>query len=261
MSVQKYVLITGASNGIGLCFAEIYAQRGFPLLLIARSEEKLKEIQEKFNKKYGVSILIFVQDLAEVNAAKIVYEEVKRLQISINTLINNAGFGDYGLFEKMDLQTAQRMMQLNMVCLTELCHYFVKDMLKARSGAILNIASNAAFQPGPWMSLYFATKAFVLNLTEGLHEELKPSGISVTALCPGPTETGFVKASRLESSQFFKKNLSEPYTAAMVGYQALKQNKAVAIVGWKNKLQIAALRITPRFLVRKITKYLLGRKA
>lgn len=250
---QETVLITGASGGIGKCFAELFAQKGYRLVLVARSKDKLEEILADLSKRFKVEINIIVQDLSLNDAAFTLFNAIQNKQLQITYLINNAGFGDYGLFDEMSLERANEMMQLNMVCLAQLVQLFSAQMKINRKGKILNVASVAAFQTGPYMALYFATKAFVLSLSDALHEELLPFGISVTALCPGPTETGFVNAANLQSNKFFNQKMPTPMSVASFGLKALERNQAVAIPGIMNKMQVLFLRLTPRVVVRKLT--------
>jgi len=257
---QKAVLITGASNGIGLCFAELFAKQSHDVILVARSVNKLAEIKEELTSRFKIKVEIVPLDLSIKNAASDLFEVTKKSGFQVTHLINNAGFGDYGLFHQADFTKSEDMMQLNMVCLAQLCRLFSHEMTIAKEGKILNVASVAAFNPGPEMALYFATKAFVLSLSEALHEELEPYGISVTALCPGPTETGFVAAANLQNSRFFKQKMPTAKKIAQFGYDALEKNKALAIPGFLNNIQVFLLRLTPRGLVRKLTGKILKMK-
>lgn len=254
---MKTALITGASNGIGKEFAKIFAKEGYDLILVARNENKLRELSEMLVSQFNVKTTIIVQDLALSNSANILYQEITKKNISVDVLINNAGFGKIGLFLSMDVDSINEMINLNVNTLTQLTSLFLPSMIKKNKGKILNVASTAAFQSLPNFAVYGATKSFVLNFTEALHYELKETDISVTALCPGPTYTGFAKRANAEKSSLFK-NAMDSKTVAQIGYQALMNNKMYVIVGFKNKFLAYASRFIPsrRWLVHIAGKVL-----
>lgn len=245
---MKTVLITGASNGIGKEFAQIFAEKGYNLVLVARSESKLNSIAKEFETKYKVRVTVLTQDLSKTNIASKIYSEIKDRGIIIDILINNAGFGDFGFFIDSDLRKITEMINLNITTLTELTSLFVKDMVKRNSGKILNIASTAAFQPIPKFAAYAATKSYVLHFTEALHYELKDTDISVSVLCPGPTSTGFEKRAKAEKSNIFKNGM-DAKVVAKIGYKGLMQNKMTIIPGFKNKLMSLSHTIPSRNLL------------
>ncbi|MGZ5283617.1 MAG: SDR family NAD(P)-dependent oxidoreductase, partial [Bacteroidia bacterium] len=204
-----------------------------------------------------IKIHILSIDLSEPDAAIGIYNFVKTQGIQINYLVNNAGFGLYGKFHETDWKTEAQMIQLNITALTQLTKLFLPDMIYAGKGRILNVASVAAFVPGPYMAVYYATKAYVLSFSEAIAAELKDTNITVTALCPGPTETGFEAAANLEESKLFRgKKLPNATEVAKYGYRAMQKGKTVAIHGWDNKLLMFSVRFAPRSLVRKAVKWM-----
>lgn len=248
-------LITGATSGIGLELARIHASKGGNLVLVARTKLKLMELKSAWEKQYKISVTVIEKDLSIIGAAQEVYDEVHARNISINYLINNAGFGDYGFFYETDWEKEQKMINLNITVLTHLTKLFLQDMRQRKNGKIMNLASTAAFQPGPLMAVYFATKAYVLHFTEALANEVENQGITVTALCPGPTETDFQTAAEAEENQAFNKNkLPTAMEVAAYGYKAMIEGKRVAIHGFKNKILSNSVRFVPRNLSVKIVR-------
>ncbi|MDD3224811.1 MAG: SDR family oxidoreductase [Clostridium sp.] len=252
----KTVLITGASGGIGYEFVKLFAKDGYDIVLVARSEDKLNRIKSEFN---DVNVTVISKDLIKKDSAVELYKEVKERNIKVDVLINNAGFGLMGEFEKLDIEKQVSMIELNNRALTELTYYFLTDMKKRGSGKILNVASTAAFQPGPNMAVYFASKAFVLYFSEALVEELKGSGVTVTTLCPGPSKTNFSKVANLEKSIMFSKMMSAE-SVAKLGYKGLIKGKRVVIAGKMNKLEVYAVKILPRALAAKAAKFITKNK-
>jgi short-subunit dehydrogenase len=248
-------LITGASNGIGLELAKIHASKGDNLVLVARNKQKLDELKHELESAHNIKVYTIGKDLSLPNAAKDVYDETKRQNISIDYLINNAGFGDFGMFAETDWNKELQMINLNITALTHFTKLYLQDMVKRGNGKIMNVASTAAFQPGPTMAVYFATKAYVLSFSEAVNNEVSDKGITVTALCPGPTESGFQAAAALEDSKLFKgKNIPSSKTVAEYGYRAMMSGKTVAIHGLVNSILANFVRIMPRALVVKVTR-------
>ncbi|MDO4814038.1 MAG: SDR family oxidoreductase [Gemella sp.] len=247
---MKIVLITGASSGIGKELAYKYANDKNNLFLVARNEQALSELKIDLENKYGITVNILSKDLGKEESAREVYEYAIENNLQITTLVNNAGFGDYGEFVNSDLEKQVNMINLNVTTLTKLTHYFLKDMKNVNYGNIINLASVAAFMPGPQMSVYYATKAYVLSLTEALSEELKGSDIYVTALCPGPTKTEFESNASVSFSSVKMQSVKE-----MVDYaykEFVKRKKVIIIPGATNRAYITALKFLPRFMVRNI---------
>jgi hypothetical protein len=254
---MKTALITGASMGIGYELARQFAQHGNDLVLVARSADKLTAIAADFAKRYSIRVEVIAADLSQPDAAQTVYDEVKRRGLSIEYLVNNAGFGEFGMFVETDWRKEQQMIDLNITTLTHFCKLFVRDMVAQRSGKILNVASTAAFQPGPTMAIYYATKAYVLHFSEAINNELEGTGVSVTALCPGATESNFQAAANLTESKLVKgKKLPTSAEVAEYGYKAMMRGQTVAIHGVMNYLMANSVRFTPRALVVKIARWM-----
>ncbi|VAW20573.1 hypothetical protein MNBD_BACTEROID01-165 [hydrothermal vent metagenome] len=253
--MKKTALITGASSGIGLELAKIHASKGGNVVLVARNISKLDELKSELEKKYSISAYTIGKDLSLHNSAQQVYDETTRQNIQIDYLINNAGFGDYGNFYETALDKELQMINLNIIALTQLCKLYLKNMIKRGSGKIMNVASTAAFQPGPTMAVYFATKAYVLHFSEAIGNEAGDKGVTVTALCPGPTISGFQAAAAMEESNLVKgKKLPGSKEVAEYGYKAMMKGKAVAIHGIKNYLLANSVRFAPRALVVKMVR-------
>lgn len=248
-------LITGATSGIGYELVKICATHHENMLLVARNTEKLEEMQKELMAQFSIQVYIFSGDLSFSSTPQAIYDFTVQQEMRVNCLINNAGFGDFGMFHETDLVKQNDMIALNITALTNMCHLFLQGMVEQQKGKIMNVASIAAFQPGPLMSVYYATKAYVLSFSEGLAEELNDTGVSVTVLCPGPTTTGFEASSNLDDSGLFKN--MQPTTAkavAVYGYKAMQQGKVVAVEGAKNKVVVQSSRFVPRSFVRKLTK-------
>ena len=253
---KKTALITGATSGLGYEFVKLFASDGYDLVLVARNSRKLTEIKNTFSQ---VEITLIEKDLSIDGAAKEVFEEVERHGISIDILVNNAGFGLKGSFDKLDIQKQLNMIQLNTATLTELTYYFLQKMKHRNSGRILNVASTAAFQPGPLMAVYFATKAYVLSFSEALMEELSGTSVTVTALCPGATKTNFGAVANVENSKMFSQAMSAEVVAKQ-GYAALMKGKRVFVPGGVNKAGVLGTKLMPRSLAAKVAKYVAGDK-
>ena len=250
-------LITGASNGIGLELAKVHASKGGDLVLVARNVAKLNELKAELEKQYKVKVYTIGKDLSAPNAALEVYNETKQQNIQIDYLINNAGFGDFGMFVDLDWNKQLQMINLNITTLTHFTHLYLQDMVKRKSGKIMNVASTAAFQSGPTMAVYFATKAYVLSFSEAIDNEVSDKGITVTALCPGATESGFQAAAAMEESALVKgKKLPTSQEVAIYGYGAMLKGKTVAIHGFMNALMANSVRFAPRAIVVKLTRKL-----
>ena len=245
--ISPVALITGASAGLGVEFARQLSRRGHRLVLVARRKERLDALAAELGNSRAVAI-----DLSAEGAADELVSDVQRAGETIDTLINNAGFGLHGRFEKADPRTLRQMIDLNCGTLTDLCRAVIPGMIERNSGAILNVASTAAFQPGPGMAVYFATKAYVLSLSEALHEEMKRHGIRVTALCPGPTRTEFGDVAGFKTSAKLDRFFMQSEPVVRMGLEALDRNKAVAIAGRMNAIGAFSTRLAPRSVVRKI---------
>lgn len=253
--MKNIALITGASSGIGLELAKIHAARKGDLVLVARSTSKLEALKVELAEKHGVDVLLLPKDLSIPGSAEEIYQEVKARDIEVEYLVNNAGFGDYGFFHETDWDKEEMMINLNMLTLTHLTKLFGTDMVAKKHGYILNVASTAAFQPGPLMSIYYATKHYVLAFSEGIANEWKAFGVKVVALCPGATASGFQSAAEMEESKLVKgKKLPSSAEVAQYGYDAMLNGKTVAIHGFTNAFIAASIRFMPRGLVRRVVR-------
>jgi short-subunit dehydrogenase len=250
----KTALITGASFGIGMEFARIFAREGHNLVLVARSADKLRQIASEVEKSYGTRSLILATDLTEPGASAYVLDQTRRAGIQVDVLVNNAGFGQYGFFAENDLEECLRQIQLNVTTLTHLTRLYLPGMIERKSGRILNVASTAAFQPGPLMAVYFATKAYVLHFSEALANEVGGTGVSVTCLCPGATVTEFHKRAKATGMKLMKFGAMDARTVAEDGYGALMAGKPVVISGFKNWLLAQSVRFSPRRMATAIAR-------
>jgi len=245
--MKKVALVTGASAGLGVEFARQMSKRGHRLVLVARRKERLEELARELGNARAVAI-----DLSKKDAAAKLLADLESNGETVDLLVNNAGFGLIGRFAELDAKRERQMIDLNVGALTELCRAVAPGMIARKSGGIINVASTAAFQAGPKMAVYFATKAFVLSLTEALHEELKPHGIKVSCLCPGPTRTEFGEVAGFGGNGMFDRVAMESPEVVTAGLEGLDSNKAVVIPGLVNKIGAAATRFAPRATVRKI---------
>lgn len=250
----KTALITGASSGIGHELTQLFAHDGYNLVLVARNQKQLMQTAEELNEKYGVSVKVISKDLSLASAPEEILTELEKESIEIDALVNNAGLAAYGLFSETDLGAELQIMQVNMGTLTHLTKLFLPGMLKKRRGKILNVASTAAFQPGPLMTVYYATKAYVLSFSQALAEELQGTGVNVTALCPGPTASGFQKRAHMEDSKLFSGQIMDAQTVARIGYRGLMTNKTIVIPGLRNKILVELVRFSPREMVPRAVR-------
>lgn len=257
---NKTTLITGASKGIGKEFARIHASKGDNLVLIARSREPLMLLKNELeSQNSSIKIEVIIKDLTHPNSAKEIYEKLKEKNLQIDYLINNAGFGEFGFFVDTDWSRFDQMIDLNVKSLTHFCHLFLPDMIKRKQGKIMNVSSTAAFQPGPMMAVYFATKSYVLHLSEALNNEAKGSGVTVTAFCPGFTDTYFMEDSQMEKSKLLRNiKLPSAHVVALAGYDAMMRSKSVRIYGLLNKLITFSVRLVPRKWVVGISRKMQG---
>ena len=251
-------LITGASSGIGAVFAEELAKQTKNLVLVARSDQKLQQIAEKLQAKYQIEVQIIPQDLTEPEAVNHLFSKLETQQIEIDFLINNAGFGDYGAFSQTQWENQQKMIQLNVLALVELTHKFLPLMISNKQGKIINVASTAAFQAIPYLSVYAATKAFVLNFTEAIWAENQNTGVKIMALCPGPTKTEFFKEAgwkRYNSNSTEYQNADDPLEIVQTALKAIEEDKSYSVPGkFLNQIITKVSRFFPRDMITKFVE-------
>jgi hypothetical protein len=250
-------VVTGASSGIGWEFAQILASEKYALTLVARRQDKLEQLAQQIQKDHQTEVDIIAMDLARQRAGAELYEELNRRGHDCEVLINNAGFGQLGSFKDIPWSTEEAMIQLNVMTMAELSHLFVKDRLaKNQQGNLLNVASTAAFQPGPLMAVYYATKAFVLSFSEAIAEELDDTAINVTTLCPGPTKSEFQERANMGAKLFNSQLIPDSRAVAEYGYKAMRSGKRLAVHGQLNRLGVQSLRFMPRRLITNVVRRL-----
>lgn len=245
------ILITGASAGLGAQFARALAKKPVTLVLTARRTDRLAALATELAQRPGVTVHVVSADLGKPEGVKALLEGIADRGLSIDTLVNNAGYGALGDFAESDLGAQTGMIDLNVRALVTLTHALLPPMLARGRGAVLNIASTAAFQPGPYMAVYYATKAFVLHFSEALHEEVKARGITVTALCPGPTKTEFAEVAGMAETPLFTRFASDSEQVVRDGLAALERGQAVMVSGLLNRVTAASTRVTPRSVLRR----------
>jgi hypothetical protein len=256
MPNHKTALITGASFGIGMELARIFARDGYNLVLVARSADKLRQLASELEKAHGTRSLILATDLTAPGAAAYVLDQTTRADITVDVLVNNAGFGQFGFFAENDLEECLKQIQLNITTLTHLTRLYLPGMIERKTGRILNVASTAAFQPGPLMAVYYATKAYVLHFSEAIANELKGTGVTATCLCPGATATEFHKRANITDIQLLRFGAMDARAVAEDGYRGLLAGKPVVISGFKNWLLAQSVRFSPRQMVTAVARKL-----
>lgn len=258
---MKTVLITGASSGIGKAFAELFAKQNYRIILASRNEEKLDRIARQLKESYGVSTLTIPVDLAQHSGPVLLHERLQELGIQIDVLINNAGIGSFGPLHEMDVSSELEMLQLNVHSLSHLMMLFLPAMVQRGSGQVLNVGSTTSFYPCPLSANYSASKAFVLSLTEAVANELQGTGVTVTALCPGPTGTEFFRTSKMDRQKVANpKGLMSPQAVAEIGYKALMGKKTFVVPGFQNWILTQVPRLFPRKFVTRVTRSVLEQK-
>jgi uncharacterized protein len=260
MGSTNNVLITGASAGLGAGFAKAFAARGDNVILVARRTQRLEELATALRADHGITATVISTDLTESGAIPRLMQEIEDNGLLITHLVNNAGYGLRGAFSELDGPSQARMIDLNCRALVELCHAVLPAMIRAKSGGILNVASTASFQPGPWMAVYYASKAFVLSFSEALHHEVRDQGVSVSALCPGPTKTEFFDVAEMHDTTLSRYMAGDAAKVVADGIRALDRNKAVEISGALNTTIAQSIRFTPRPIARRIAGALQRRR-
>lgn len=258
--MNKTALITGASGGIGCELAKLFAKDQYNLVLVARGAGKLTQFANELQREFGISAKAVPLDLTAASAPQFLFDKLQREGIAVDILVNNAGYGVLGEFAKVPLEDNLGQIQLNITALTHLTKLFLGPMIERRFGKVLNVASTAGFQPGPLMSVYYASKAYVISFSEALANELHATGITVTCLCPGATDTGFQGRAGLENTLLFKKlRPMDAKTVARDGYRGLMAGKVIVISGFRNWLLAESVRFSPRRLVTAVSRKVLDR--
>lgn len=252
----RTALVTGASGGIGLDLVRLFAEDGFDLVLVARSAQKLQDLCAELGTKHQIKCKALPADLADPKSPGEIAAVLDEDRIDLDVLVNNAGYGMFGRFDsETDTKLELEMIQVNVVALTHLTKLILPGMVKRGRGRVLNVASTAAFLPGPLMAVYYATKAYVLSISEALANELAGTGVTVTVLCPGPTTTGFQKAANMQDSGLMKAPLKmDSMTVARAGYEGMLNGQVLVVPGIQNKLMAQSVRVTPRAVVRKLVR-------
>jgi short-subunit dehydrogenase len=256
---MSYALITGASSGIGYELAKLFAKDNHNLVLVARREDRLRQLSRDLESDYQIKTLVIPKDLSQPESAQEIYDMLMQNDITIDYLINNAGFIVYGHFADTNWAKEYKMIQLHIETVTHLIKLFLPDMLRRRNGKILNIGSTGSFVPGPFNAVYCATKNYILSLSEAIAAEINGTGVTVTALCPGGTKTEFAGKANSENSSVHFFEVMEADKVAKIGYKALMKGKGVAIPGMLNKIQIFSIRFIPRILVSKLIKIMMSK--
>jgi short-subunit dehydrogenase len=255
---KRTALVTGASGGIGYELSKLLAADGYDLVLVARSEQKLREIAKKLRQDHTIEATILAKDLSDPTSPSEIWRELQERDIAVDILCNNAGYGTRGRFYEQDLSRELNMLQLNAVTLTHLTGLFLPSMVERGFGRILNVGSTGSFQPGPQMAVYCASKAYVLHFSEAIAEEVRGTGVSVTALCPGVTWTGFQERAKVEETLLVRLGGMSAARVAEIAYRALMRGRPLIVPGWMNKLMVQAYRFLPRRLLARMARITLA---
>ena len=257
----EVALITGASSGIGAELAKLAAADGCDLVLVARSRAQMQALADELTQRHGISVRVLPKDLSDVRVPQEIFDELAAAGLDVDILINNAGFALYGSLWRNDNKALLDLMQVNMVALTELCRLFLPQMVERGHGRVLNVASLAAFQPGPLMAAYYASKAYVLSLSDAVANELRGTGVTLTALCPGMTRTRFAQRAGLDLSGLSKVAGADAESVARAGYRGMMRGKTIVLPGLLNRVVALSTRIVPRRIVTAIARALHERVA
>ena len=249
MPPRHAALITGSSSGIGAELTSLFARDDYPLVLVARRAQRLEETAEALRRRHGIRVSVIAKDLSLPHAPEEIFSALQRAAVSVGVLVNNAGFGAHGPFAAGDVETELAQVQVNVTALTHLTRLFLPGMLERREGKILNVASTAAFQPGPLMAVYYASKAYVLSFSEALAHEVRGSGVAVTALCPGPTRTEFQARAGVGDTPLMRGRIMDARAVAEAGYAGLMRGRPLVIPGWRNRMLATLVRWLPRSVV------------
>lgn len=253
---SETALITGASSGIGLELAKVFAEGGSHVVLVARRKSTLERLATELRGQFPIDVRVIGKDLTEPHAPQSLFDQLQSEKCTVDVLVNSAGFGTVGPLAELDLDRQLDCVQVNVTALTHLVRLFLPGMIERARGGLLNVASTAAFQAGPNMAVYFATKAYVLSLTEAIAEETRGTGVRVSCLCPGPTATGFAKNARMAHTRLFRMGTMGATSVARAGYRGFRRNKTIVIPGVFNKILSRSASVVPRSLARQIAKLL-----
>ncbi len=257
---KKVALMTGASSGIGAELARVHAEHGGDLIVVARRRERLESLKAELEAAHGVTVHVLPKDLARPQAPEQIYDEVRSLGVTVDYLVNNAGFGYRGFFHKQDWATNEAMIKLNILALAALTRRFLPDMVARHSGRILNLGSTAGFLPGPLNAVYYASKAFVISFSEAIANELRHTGVTVTVLCPGPTQSEFTRIAQMSDTNLTRM-LASARRVAEAGYEAMLRGKTVIVPGLANRITVhGLLRLSPRRLSTRISRFLMEKR-
>lgn len=248
---KTYTLITGATTGIGYQLTRLFAEDQNNIILVARDKEKLETVSNQF-KNRNIDIIYKSIDLSDMNECDRLIEFIEQNNIKVDTLVNNAGIGSFGDFKDLKFESEEKLIDINIKALTKLTNYFLPQIINNKRGGILNVASTAAFCAGPRMATYYASKSYVLNLTEAIYEEVRKYGIKVSCLCPGPVRTNFQNRAGIKKTENAKRYLMDAEVVAKIGYKGFKQGKVVIIPGYKNKFLVVINKLIPRVISRKV---------
>jgi uncharacterized protein len=256
---REVALITGASSGIGRELTGLFAESGFDLVLVARNEAALNELASQLTARHPVSVTVVPKDLSLPQAPEEIYDTLKQATLAVDVLVNNAGIQVYGALQDTDTAEQLRLIQVNLVALTHLTMLFGRDMVDRGRGRILNVASTGAFSPTPLNAIYCATKAYVLSFSEAIARDLEGTGVTVTCLCPGATETQFAERAGIENIRLFQAFVMNAWEVARAGYRGLMRGKTTVVPGLYNQVLVSSIRFMPRRVVTRIGKYLMSR--
>lgn len=252
---KTFALVTGASSGIGYELTKLFAADGINLVLVARQHAPLIQHADHLRDKYGVEVIALTKDLSKLDDAQRLFEEVSQLNLDIDYVVNSAGIGDYGLFVKTDWEKELNMMNINMLALTYLTKVFAQEMVRKGRGRILNLGSIASFMPGPLMAVYYATKGYVLRLGLAVAEELRGTGVTITTLCPGPTQSKFQQVANMEESRVIKnQKLPTAKEVAEFGYRGMMDGKSYLVHGWRSNFSVFLTKVVPIALQARIVR-------
>jgi short-subunit dehydrogenase len=257
--MKKFALITGSSSGIGAEFAKEFAAHGFDLVLIARNTKRLQALSSKLQSQYKINARIITKDLSDPQSAEQIFRQLQEEKVHVDILVNNAGFNVYGEFVHTDLEKEIQMIEVMVSTTTRLSKLFIKEMVASGKGKVLNVCSTGSFTPGPLDAVYQASKAFLLSFSEALQEELRGTGVTVTALCPGATKTEFARRANMEEVRLFNGFAMSAASVAKIGYKATIKGKRCQIPGLFNNLLVLSSRFSPKFTLLKTTKFLLSK--